>query len=148
VIARFDALVVGYGDDMGSQHDLEGQVRHRSLQPAPISSRIAREFVRQVCREWGMGEDVCDEAALVATELVANVVDHAGTRCVITVSRDDSRLRIEVEDFYPCPVPTSLHVDPTAPRGRGLLVVAGLSTEWGVRDLPNGKTVWAVLGSV
>jgi anti-sigma regulatory factor (Ser/Thr protein kinase) len=89
---------------------------------------------------------MCEDAELVATELVANVVDHAGTPCVITVSYDDPRLRIEVEDFYRCSIPTPPPVELSAPRGRGLLVVAGLSAEWGVRDLPNGKSVWAVLG--
>jgi anti-sigma regulatory factor (Ser/Thr protein kinase) len=133
---------------VGSQHDLDGRVRHRSLQPAPTSPRIAREFVRQVCRDLGVGEDVCEDAALVATELVANVVDHARTRCVITIGYDSPRLRIEVEDFYPSSVPTSPRVDLTALRGRGLLVVAGLSAAWGVRNLPNGKSVWAVLGNV
>lgn len=93
-----------------------------------------------------MGDDISEDAELVATELVANVVDHAGTRCLITIRHDHPRLRIEVEDFYPCSIPTSPRVDPTAPRGRGLLVVAGLSASWGVRELPDGKSVWAVLG--
>lgn len=133
---------------MGRRRDLGGRVRHRSLPPAPSSSRIAREFVRQVCRDWGVGEDMCEDAELVATELVANVVDHAGTPCVITISYDNPRLRLEVEDFYPCSILTSPRVDLTALRGRGLLVVAGLSAAWGVRDLPNGKSVWAVMGNV
>lgn len=132
---------------MGSQRDLDGWVRHRSLQPAPGSARIARQFVRRACRDWGVGEDMCEDVELVATELVANVVDHAGTRCTITISYDTPRLRIEVEDFYPCSIPESPRLDPTASRGRGLLVVAGLSAAWGVRDLPNGKSVWAVLGN-
>jgi hypothetical protein len=90
---------------------------------------------------------MCEDAELVATELVANVVDHASTRCVVTISHHGPWLRIDVEDFYPCSIPTSPRVDLTASRGRGLLVVAGLSAEWGVRDLPAGKSVWAVLGS-
>jgi anti-sigma regulatory factor (Ser/Thr protein kinase) len=105
-----------------------------------------REFVRQVCRDRSVGEEIREDAELVATELVTNVVDHARTRCVITVGYN-TRLRIEVEDFYPCSMPTSPRAELTAPRGRGLLVVAGLSAEWGVRDLPSGKSVWAVLGT-
>jgi anti-sigma regulatory factor (Ser/Thr protein kinase) len=89
---------------------------------------------------------MCEDAELVATELVANVVDHAGTRCVITISLDGQRLEIEVEDFYPCSIPTSPRLDLNSSRGRGLLVVAGVSAAWGVRELPDGKSVWAVLG--
>lgn len=131
---------------MSFQHGPGGRERHRSLQPDPSAARIAREFVRQACRDWDVREDMREDAALITTELVTNVVDHAGTPCVLTVGGDDSWLRIEVEDSYPCSIPMSPRVDPTAPRGRGLLVVAGLSAAWGVRGLPGGKSVWAVLG--
>jgi anti-sigma regulatory factor (Ser/Thr protein kinase) len=92
-------------------------------------------------------EHTREDAELVATELVANVVDHAGTPCVITISRDTPRVRIEVEDFHPCSIPTPAPAAPTALRGRGLLVVAALSAAWGVRDRPGGKAVWAVVGN-
>jgi anti-sigma regulatory factor (Ser/Thr protein kinase) len=109
---------------------------------------MAREFVRQACRDWAVDEEVSEDAELIAAELVANVVDHAATPCVVTISGDRSSLRIEVEDFYPCSLPMSPRVDVTARRGRGLLVVAGLSAAWGVDDLPRGKSVWAVLADV
>ena len=89
---------------------------------------------------------MCDDAVLIATELVANVVDHARTACVVTISRDDTRLRIDVADSCPCTMPGPQPVNTTALRGRGLQVVAGISAEWGVRDIPGGKSVWAVLG--
>jgi anti-sigma regulatory factor (Ser/Thr protein kinase) len=133
---------------VGFEHGTDGRVRRRSLRPERSSSRLAREFVRGACRDWDVGEDLCEDAALVAAELVANVVDHAGTPCVVAVEGADSWLRIEVEDSYPGPIPTSPRIDLTAPRGRGLLVIAGLSVAWGVRDLPCGKAVWAVLGDV
>jgi hypothetical protein len=31
------------------------------------------------------------------------------------------------------------------PGGHGLMIVDELAVEWGVRALPDGKTVWAVL---
>ena len=130
------------------EHGSDGRLRHRSLQPDPQSSRIAREFVRQACRDWAVDEEMCEDAELIAAELVANVVDHAGTPCVVMISGDGSSLRIEVEDSYPCSIPGSPRIDVTAPRGRGLLVVAGLAAAWGVHDLPRGKSVWAVLGDL
>src|SRR5688572_9810012 len=102
-------------------------MRNRSLEPDPRSARLAREFVREACRDWDVADEMCEDAMLVATELVANVVDHAGTPCVVTIDGGDSWLRIEVEDGYPYSLPTSPRIDVSAARGRGLLVVAGLS---------------------
>lgn len=123
----------------------DGGIRYRAL-PAELSSpREARELVRAACRDWQVDEDTCEDAALVATELVANVVDHAHTPCVLTVSRDGLGLRIDVEDFYPCAMPGPRPVDLAAPRGRGLQVITAVSVVWGVTDLDGGKSVWAVL---
>jgi anti-sigma regulatory factor (Ser/Thr protein kinase) len=118
-----------------------------SLPPKPASARVAREFVREACRDWSLDEDTCDDAALIANELVANVVDHARTSCDVTVSRDGNGLRIDVEDLSPRPIPRPGPIDVTALRGRGLQVVVGLSRAWGVRERPRGKSVWAVLDS-
>ena len=85
-----------------------------------------------------------EDAELVATELVANVVDHAGTACRLEVSLTDDGLLIEVRDFYPCPPPRPLPADPNGRRGRGLLVAA-VSSRWGVAPFPDGKSVWALL---
>jgi anti-sigma regulatory factor (Ser/Thr protein kinase) len=71
---------------------------------------------------------VCEDAVLVATELVANVVDHASTPCTLTVSVHGEGLLIEVRDFYPCPPPQPRPVDPNSRRGRGLQVVAAVSS--------------------
>jgi anti-sigma regulatory factor (Ser/Thr protein kinase) len=132
---------------VGGERNPDGRVRRRSLPPEPASPRVARELVREACRDWGVDEDMCEDAALVATELVANVVDHARTSCVVTVSQDDNWLRIEVEDLYPCSIPAPRPVDLTAQRGRGLQVIDGLSAAWGVRELPSGKSVWAILAT-
>jgi hypothetical protein len=75
-------------------------------------------------------DEVCEDAALVATELVANVVDHAGTPCTLTVGMDGDELLIEVRGFYPCPPPRPLPADPNGRRGRGLLVAAAVSSRW------------------
>ena len=102
-----------------------------------------------MCEAWAtvdsVSGDVCDDAALVVTELVANVVDHAGTSCRLRVDADGPELRIEVRDFHPSPPPQPGPVDLSAVRGRGLQVVAALSTRWGVTEFVDGKCVWAVL---
>jgi hypothetical protein len=61
------------------------------------------------------------------------------------VSRDGTDPRIEVEDFFPSARPRLLPVDPTALRGRGLQMIAAISSAWGVTELGGGKAVWAIV---
>jgi hypothetical protein len=61
------------------------------------------------------------------------------------VSRDGPGLRIEVEDFLSSAIPALLPVDPTALRGRGLQMIAAVSSAWGVTELGGGKAVWAIV---
>jgi hypothetical protein len=133
----YPAQVRGAGSDRAS--------RRRELNPGLGSPSEARAEIRSACLAWGVDDGVCDDAELVASELVANVVDHAGTRCTLDVSETDEGLLIEVRDFYPCPPPQPRPVDQRARRGRGLQVVAAVSARWGVTPFPDGKAVWAVM---
>jgi anti-sigma regulatory factor (Ser/Thr protein kinase) len=137
-VAGYVVLVVANGG-------LDGRIRHRTL-PAELGSpRAARETVRVACRDWRLDDHTCDDALLVATELVANAVDHAQTPCVLTLSRDHDGLRITVRDFAPWQLPELQPLDLTASRGRGLQVVAAVSSAWGVTAVDGEKAVWAVL---
>ena len=122
---------------------------HRTIElpPEPASIRTARKFVRSVCRDRGINAETCDDACLVANELVANVVDHAGTPCVLTVMVGSDGLRITVEDADPGSLPTLRPLDVTARRGRGLQMIAAMSTACGVRVRAAGKAVWAQLST-
>src|SRR4051812_31761489 len=55
------------------------------LPPEPQSVRQAREHVRNTLEEAGRDQWV-DDAALAVSELVSNVVLHAGTDCELSVS--------------------------------------------------------------
>jgi sigma-B regulation protein RsbU (phosphoserine phosphatase) len=126
---------------------LGGWSRHQALSAEPTAPRAAREVIRGACRDWHLDQETCDDAVLVATELVANVVDHAHTSCVLTVSRSAAGLRIDVRDFSAGPLPELRPVNVLASRGRGLQVVAAVSAAWGVIDLDGGKSVWAVVAN-
>ena len=121
--------------------------RHRDLPLDPSSARAARVLVQSTCEDWAVDDDVCDDATLVASELVANVIDHARTQCRVTVSVQDTGLRVDVRDFFPGPPPRPRPIDVHAQRGRGLQVVDALSAVWGVTEFDDGKSVWAVLAS-
>jgi anti-sigma regulatory factor (Ser/Thr protein kinase) len=123
---------------------------HRELVlPAEASAPgAARAFLRCVAEEWGVDDDLVQDAAMVITELVANAVDHARTESTVSLGVTPAGLRVAVRDTRPDHVPRPAPIDPTAPRGRGLQMVDALTTEWGVTMHAGGKTVWAVLGAV
>jgi anti-sigma regulatory factor (Ser/Thr protein kinase) len=106
----------------------------------------ARLFLRAATQEWGIGDDLVQDAAMVITELVANAVDHARSESTLSVGVKRGTLCVAVRDARPGPVPRPAPIDPTAPRGRGLQMVDALTSAWGVTLHADGKTVWAVVG--
>jgi len=106
----------------------------------------ARLFLRAATQEWGVADDLAQDAAMVITELVANAVDHARSESTLSVGVKRGTLCVAVCDARPGPVPRPAPIDPTAPRGRGLQMVDALTSAWGVTLHADGKTVWAVVG--
>jgi len=125
----------------------DGAVRRRELVlPAdPTAPGRARALLRGAAREWDIDDELCQDAAMVVTELVANAVDHARTASTLTVGVDSEGLRVAVRDARTGPAPEPRPIDAGAPRGRGLQMVDALSARWGVTSHADGKTVWAVL---
>ncbi|EXU66677.1 ATPase [Streptomyces sp. PRh5] len=110
-----------------------------------------RAAVRERLRAWGVSAQVCDDALLVVSELVTNVITHTRSdhlECRLSVGAE--LLRLEVEDeirAHTLPAPRT--PDPDEHCGRGLLLVGAVSSAWGVRDAPHGpgRIVWAELPS-
>ena len=121
---------------------------HRELLlPADATAPgVARAFLRCATEEWGVDDDLAQDAAMVITELVANAVDHARTESTLSIGVAHEGLSVSVRDTRPGPVLRPAPIDPTAARGRGLQMVDALTTAWGVTLHAGGKTVWAVLG--
>src|SRR5690349_35006 len=69
------------------------------LAPTAPSITAARHVVLELLRVWGTPQDR-DDAALLVTELVANVVDHVGGEASLTLELTSSEgwLRIAVRD--------------------------------------------------
>jgi hypothetical protein len=101
------------------------------------SPRRARLFVTTACQDWRL-DSVCDDAVIVACELVENAVVHARTACRLAIRLDDRGLTIAVRDRGPF---TVLHPRP----GHGLFMVAEVSRAWDVSPTEEGKSVWALL---
>ncbi|MGC4864855.1 ATP-binding protein [Micromonospora sp. DT53] len=121
---------------------------HLRLPADARSPAAARRLVARQCDAWGM-QVVADRAMVIASELVSNVVQHAGTDLDITVADVAGSLRISVRD-RDGETPDS--TTPALPRqvtegGRGLPIIAALTTDWGFFPFGDGKTVWAAIDS-
>ena len=111
----------------------------------PASASAARRAVREVLRAAGRTEWL-HAAELASTEVVSNAVLHAHTEVELTVEVFDDVVRVQVRDFSPL-LPVQRDYSAQATTGRGMALVAALTTEHGVTDVgPTGKTVWFTVG--
>ncbi|MFE0529558.1 ATP-binding protein [Micromonospora parva] len=120
---------------------------HLHLPAHAESPAAARQLVARQCQAWGTAA-VADRAVVIASELISNAVQHAGTDMDITVAHVAGSLRISVRDRGG---ETPSSTTPTLPRqmsegGRGLPIIAALTTDWGFFSFGDGKTVWAAIG--
>src|SRR3569833_1660884 len=112
------------------------------LPPTAASVTAARQLVRELLTVWDVPHDL-DDAGLLVTELVANVVDHVRgeTDLTLELSLSDTWLRIAVADGSSIrPVVQELSHD--RPRGRGMRMVAAIADRWGAEDHKGGERVW------
>ena len=83
----------------------------------------------------------CDEAVALVSELATNAVIHARTAYTIAVTRNGDTVRVGVHDHSPVtPRRRAYGVDATT--GRGLRLVASMSSDWGIQAESGGKVVW------
>lgn len=116
-----------------------------TLPAADPSVRLARDATRVVLTAWRLAH-VEETAVLIVSELVTNVIRHAGDTDVVAVNLHVARgwLRIEIQDTdrrWPQPrVPDGFDES-----GFGFILVDALASNWGVRETETGKAVWAEL---
>lgn len=118
------------------------------LAPHPGSAAQARKLTRAHLSGWAVCDDTCDAAALVISELVTNAIVHtASSRIVCELHDIDDRVRIAVRDegWAPGEPHPARRVAPEEEHGRGLLLVAAVSTAWGAQETGPGLLVWAEL---
>jgi anti-anti-sigma factor len=92
VFATTDAALKGT-----SAGTAAGERMRVRLQPMLDATAAARHLVGRACLRWGV-ERIRDVAELVVTELVSNVLRHAGTEMEIGVARERHLLHISVRD--------------------------------------------------
>ena len=110
----------------------------------PESAGVARRFVRDALEALEVPAELVERVVLVTSELATNAILHARTAFVLRVHQAASipALTVSVTDAAPSmPVPQVER--PGKENGRGLAVVQGFSSAWGVNVQPDGKSVWA-----
>jgi DcmR-like sensory protein len=114
----------------------------RMLLPIPTSVSAARHVAIRVLAEWELPH-LIGNAAIITSELAANAVLHADSAFRLTLSRDATCLRIDVEDGVPSRLATNRW--PVEFIRSGLASVESVASGWGCEVTPDGKTVWAEL---
>jgi anti-sigma regulatory factor (Ser/Thr protein kinase) len=105
-------------------------------------------LVRDALTAWGIGQLGAD-AALVASELAGNAIQHAGCQSfrLSIALLAQRRIRISVSDQGGA-LPEMLRApDEESERGRGLLIVAAIADRWGTEVVGPDKTVWTELST-
>jgi anti-sigma regulatory factor (Ser/Thr protein kinase) len=114
--------------------------------PYERSVALARAEVGRTLTRWGYAGDSVDSVTLVISELVTNAIIHGGGQHLIHVQLTVAAGNCLVEVSDACgEKPAVFAPGPDGEHGRGLLLVAALAADHGVRDRQEaeGKTVWA-----
>jgi anti-sigma regulatory factor (Ser/Thr protein kinase) len=114
------------------------------LPSAAPSAAAARRLMAQLLEAWA-AESFRDDATLLVSELVSNVVRHVAGHLAmrVEVALSGPSLRVAVVDSSTVlPAPTSRR-----PRGGyGLGLIAAVADRWGSEEYAGGKRIWFELG--
>ena len=83
---------------------------------------------------------------LVTSEMATNALVHAESPFRISVARSGNAIKLTIQDAT-SRSPHMRKFDTRSARGRGMGIVAALSSSWGCDVGPRGKIVWANLTS-
>jgi len=105
----------------------------------------ARRFIRSTLQGWGF-DTLSETAELLVSEVVTNAVGHASSGGEVVITDAGPAIRVEVSDTGGGEV-RQRSAQPDDVGGRGMAIVAALSSRWGVSTEPTStdqvvKTVW------
>ena len=96
--------------------------------------------MRQSLRDADATE-ACDDAEMLVSELATNALLHANTQFEVMVLRTGDTVRVTVTDGSTA-LPRRRSFGSESTTGRGLRLVASMSSAWGVEEQAGGKAVW------
>ncbi|WEH16934.1 ATP-binding protein [Streptomyces sp. VNUA24] len=118
----------------------------RAFPGLPEEVPQARRFVAALLDERGP----VDDAVLIVSELATNAVRHSSSGLadgwfLVIVSFGHDLVRIEVVDTGSEGEPCLRDATEQEEGGRGLALIAACAKDWGVKNWPDGRSVWAEL---
>jgi len=120
--------------------------RTHAMVPVPSSAGRARHCIDDLLA--AAPDEVREAAELVVSELATNVLRHVQEPFTLSLALTDDELLVAVTDADRRP-PVVGPFSADAEGGRGLHLIASLSTSWGVRLIyRGGKTVWSRIATV
>lgn len=129
---------------MAPTRPAELRQRRIRLATGPAAAAEARSQVRAAICAWDVPVDP-SVAALLTSELVTNAVRHeAGETVTLTIICSRGQLRVAVYDTSRV-MPVLVDAPADEETGRGLMLVASLSADWGFYRIPAGKAVYFTL---
>jgi anti-sigma regulatory factor (Ser/Thr protein kinase) len=115
-------------------------VRHHATSAAVVRHSIADDLAGNA-----VARDSIADVVLVASELVGNAVLHTGSETDdvdVSWELEPSSVVVRVSDSS-TEEPHRRQPSESGEGGRGLAIVAALSSDWGVQRRDFGKQVWA-----
>lgn len=94
----------------------------------------------------GRAPELVDDATLLVSELVTNVVMHAQTAMEVNVHVGRDQVRVEVQDESD-DLPIARLPANESTGGRGLQMVERVARAWGIERRRPGKVVWFELAT-
>ena len=112
-----------------------------TLPKLPVAAAQARRLLERVRSE--LSEAAFQDARLLVSELVSNVIEHVGEEgdIEVRVEVSDGTLRVEVLDPGPGFTPPPLNPDPRKESGWGLLFTDLVAERWAA-DNDGRARVW------
>jgi PAS domain S-box-containing protein len=118
----------------------DANVASRHLSPDPAVVADARRWAARQLDRWDLQEAV-PATELIISELVTNAIRYAAPPIQLRLIHNSS-LICEVSDGSST-APHPRRARALDEGGRGLFLVGQLTTRWGTRHTPTGKTIWA-----
>lgn len=112
------------------------------LEASHQAPSAARQAVSSACKRQGLPVELCNDAALLTSELVTNAVSHAKSAPTLRIDLWAGGIRVAVDDQHSDKPKQQAVNDPNSENGRGLLLVESLASRWGTEMVAGGKQVW------
>ena len=138
-LALAAALTAGLTALRSSDTTAEGSLPADATAPG-----LARRLLRDTVASSSLDPDLLDAALLCVSELVTNVVMHAGRTPSMDVVLTDDALTVQVhhDASHAPPASHPADEDPLRISGRGLELVDALANAWGSESTSAGTTTW------